>query len=78
MGYWVVYCVQRRRGPVGMSQSVVRMIFKDKEGSTVEIFEHGELVTPPNIALLMRRSYVSRAISEALSAGGTVTIEVRK
>jgi hypothetical protein len=57
---------------------IVRMTFKDKVGSIVEIFEHQELVTPPNIALLMRRAYVSRAISEALSEGGAVTIEVRK
>jgi hypothetical protein len=56
----------------------VRIVFKDKDGSVVEIFEHQELLTPPNIALLMRRSYVSRAISEALSAGGVVTIEAKK
>lgn len=61
-----------------MKPSTIRMIFKDKDGATVEIHEHSELVTPPNIALLMRRSFVSRAISEALSADGVVTIEVRK
>lgn len=63
---------------VRLMEAVVRIIFKDKDGSIQEIFEMQELVTPPNIALLMRRAYVSRAISEALSGGGVVTIEAKQ
>lgn len=61
-----------------MSASVVRIMFTDKDDHLVEIFEISELLTPPNIALLLRRSYVSRAISKSLSEGGAVTITVKK
>ena len=50
--------------------------FKE-DGKLVEIFEVEELITPPNIALLMRRAFMSRAISRTLSRNGTVTIEVK-
>lgn len=59
------------------STKVVRLIFRDEDGRTMEIFEMQELLAPPNIALLMRRAFVSRAISETLSAGGTVTVEAK-
>jgi hypothetical protein len=61
-----------------VNQSIVRLIFKDRKGSVEEIHEWRELLTPPNIALLMRRAHVSRAISECLSAGGTVTVEAKQ
>lgn len=53
------------------------MVFKDKDGHVQEIFEMSELLVPANIALLMRRAYVSRAISASLSSGGTVTVEAQ-
>lgn len=55
--------------------TVVRLVFKNDRGWVEEIFEYGELLTPPNIALLLRRAHVTRAISKYLKANGTVTIE---